>query len=315
MEYSLEKIWNLNHEKLVEILGEDFKNIQKLKTKVSIKLYNEEKLDKKSDKIVETDNYYKIMKKASSLKIGLNKLKGCELNDYDSDDDLIDPVTMEKIKDENIIMNERRCYDKKTLKKIIIEGDGKDPYTRNDFPREITKKFKKYEIKNGVLDLSDMDLTEIPDDLPSNIDSLNLSNNRIKKIENNLFRHSTISDLNLSNNKIKKIDRDSFSSLILLENLDLSYNEIEEIENNFFNYPFSIENLNLSNNKIKKIEKNTFNGLPLLFTLDLSDNKIKEIEEGSFNKLFKITEINLSGNGLKNFAKGKRSRIFSTIKF
>jgi hypothetical protein len=98
MEYSLEKIWNLNHEKLVEILGEDFKNIQKLKTKVSIKLYNEEKLDKKSDKIVETDNYYKIMKKASSLKIGLNKLKGCELNDYDSDDDLIDPVTMEKMK-------------------------------------------------------------------------------------------------------------------------------------------------------------------------------------------------------------------------
>jgi len=119
MKYSLEEIWNLSREKLVKILGEDFSDIQKLKTKVSIKLYNNEELDKRSDEIVQYDNYYKIMKKASSFKNGLNKLRKCELNDYDSDEDPIDPITMEKISEEDLIMNERRCYDKKTLEKII----------------------------------------------------------------------------------------------------------------------------------------------------------------------------------------------------
>ena len=274
MKYSLEQIWNLGNDKLISILGRNLENKQKLKSKVSVKLYNEEKLDSKSSKIISIyDDYYEVMKNSSSLEEGLSKLRKCELNDYDSDENPIDPITMQKIKKGDEILNERRCYDKLTLKNIINNGDGKDPYTRNKFSSKIIEKMISFDVINGVLDLSSKNLTKVPKDLPINVKKLILFDNNIKKIQKN-----------------------SFNELSSLEELDLTNNEIEKIEDNSFLKLKNLQKLHLEDNKLKSLNKNIFNGLINLEILGLENNEIEEIEYNTFKILENINEINLMNN-------------------
>ena len=76
MKYSLEQIWEMKNNELETILGDFFNDEQKMKTRVSIKLYEENKLNNNDSNIINNNyqNYYKIMKKSESLKEGLNKL-------------------------------------------------------------------------------------------------------------------------------------------------------------------------------------------------------------------------------------------------
>ena len=302
MKYSLEQIWDLSRKELISILGEDFKDLQKLKTKVSIKLYNKEKLNQRGDKIVEYDDFYKIMKKASSLEEGLSKLRKCELNDYDSDEDPIDPIIIKKINETDLIYNERRCYNKKTLEQIIDNGDGNDPYTRNLISEDVRSKLNlsKYKVISGFLDLSNMNLTEIPGDLPKNLIELSLKNNKIKKIEENVFNGlSSLKRLYLNGNKIEKIEENSFNGLYSLQILYLNSNEIEKIEDNTFNGLYSLKTLILNHNKIEEIKENIFNGLSSLKKLYLSYNKIEKIEKNSFNGLYSLNQLYLSSNEIE----------------
>jgi len=264
IKFSLEQVWNMDYDLLIYFLDEELEepgNNQKLKTKVSMLFYNDDLLNKNSQKIVSKKDYFKIMKKSSSLENGFKNLKTkkCELNDYDSDENSIDPVTREK-----------------------------------------NMENKQYIVTNGYLNLSDEGLTEIPDDLPNNIIKLDLSGNEIEKIEGNVFNGlSSLEVLYLSNNKIKKIEGNVFDELSSLQDLDLGENGIKKIRENAFNGLSSLQDLNLSNNKIEKIEENAFNGLSLLKYLYLSENEIEKIEENAFIGLSSLKYLYLSNNKIK----------------
>ena len=81
------------------------------------------------------------------------------------------------------------------------------------------------ELEDGELDLSNMNLTEIPKDLPSSLKWLGLSDNKITKIEN---LPSSLDWLSISNNNITKIE----------------------------NLPSSLVKLYIDNNIITKLEDN-----------------------------------------------------------
>jgi Leucine-rich repeat (LRR) protein len=117
----------------------------------------------------------------------------------------------------------------------------------------------------------------------------------------NVNKLRSIISLDLSRNRIKKIE--GFDSLVSLQNLDLSYNRITKIEG--LEKLISIQKLNLSNNQIRKI-----GGLEKLVSLELlhlSDNRITKMEGLAnlrslqklylyLNKIMKIEELDSLGS-------------------
>jgi Leucine-rich repeat (LRR) protein len=174
--------------------------------------------------------------------------------------------------------------------------------------KDIIKYLEKKDKNIKELKLVGYNLMEIPNlSKFTNLETLNLSNNKIKFLLN---IPSTVKTLIIKNNKIEKILYISENLKILnisrnlLTELDLINTNIEElicIENKIssISYPYLLKKLNISHNKLKNLH-----GLPsTLIMLDCSFNKIKYIDslpnsleyfEISCNKLSIIDKNNLS---------------------
>lgn len=128
---------------------------------------------------------------------------------------------------------------------------------------EITNK-----IFNKKLDLSNMALERIPDLSNHEIDEVDLSNNKIKKFEEDFFNFK-IKKINLMNNKIEGI---VVIDSLKLENLNISKNKIEKI---YVNNSI-IRNLNASDNKLVLLQMPLYNSKNINFTgdtLNISNNR------------------------------------------
>ena len=182
------------------------------------------------------------------------------------------------------------------------------------------------------VDLSDSNLEEITGDAFESTPSLkmlNLSKNRIRRIDPNSFRVlgrslsslninnglrmrtfpctilaplNSLINLNLMNNDIDSFSRpeDCFNSLIHVQNVALDFNSLKSLSTDLFK-PLSSElvSLSLSFNKITQIDSGTFNELDSLQSLDLSYNHIRKLETLSFANLRNIRSINLEGNDIE----------------
>ena len=190
-----------------------------------------------------------------------------------------------------------------------------------------------FDRKQGTLDLSNCDLTEIParqilSMLSPHLQTLYLNDNRITKIEKNAFAGlnslqllnlsannidkieknafeglNSLQRLNLSGNDIDKIEKNAFTGLTGLQEMDLSFNDIDKIEKNAFTGLNSLQRLNLYANNIDKIENNAFEGLNSLQGLTLSANDIDKIEKNAFEGLNSLLVLNLSNNKIINIEK------------
>ncbi|WP_449400664.1 hypothetical protein [Chryseobacterium wanjuense] len=117
-------------------------------------------------------------------------------------------------------------------------------------------------LNNSVLDMSNSNLKQIPDLRHTKYTEVNLSKNRIEKLDFSKLPY-TIKKLNFSHNKLKgNISlRDKTYKLSFL---DLSYNEINHFDSN---YP--LDTLKLNNNKLKGISCYVDN----MKFLDISENR------------------------------------------
>ncbi|XP_064648379.1 leucine-rich repeat-containing protein 4C-like [Lineus longissimus] len=138
-----------------------------------------------------------------------------------------------------------------------------------------------------------MDLTKLT--------SLTLKSNKLDGLYPGSFmlgEAQTLQTLKLSSNGLKRLQDYTFRGL-RVDVLDLSGNDIESIEAETF-FEASVKSLNLSNNKLKTLGGATLRPLAeSLTTLDMRRNGMKSFDEDLLSSLTKLVEINLSWNMIR----------------
>lgn len=187
--------------------------------------------------------------------------------------------------------------------------------------------FNTWCVHKRTLDLSDSNITNIKDYSFINctdLEFLNLQNNRIKILRKNVFNGLfSLKVLNLNNNKIADIELGAFNisssynhlqklylsdistleptifiGLRLLKFLFLTKSVIPQLTEGSFRFLPTLEELNLQYNTFGSLEKRAFIGLPFLHTLNLSHSSFDTLKIGVFNdcgsvKILDLTNIKL----------------------
>ncbi len=173
------------------------------------------------------------------------------------------------------------------------------------------------------LDLSANNLTEVDVRKFDRLKVLNLTSNRIRRLQSIKLSNTTLDSLDVSRNRLFKFEHwyvpptrrlyvhsnnifelgPNVTLPRTLELLDLTRNEIENVEHVRFRSK-SLKVLNLSVNLINSVPEPIFRQLPALETLVLECNKIFDIEVGAFSGNAKLIELNLRDNNLSALKKG-----------
>ncbi|XP_031153532.1 toll-like receptor 13 [Sander lucioperca] len=109
---------------------------------------------------------------------------------------------------------------------------------------------------------------------------------------------STVNGLDLSVNKIQIIQASDFKTLSVLTQLDLKRNLIDQIHPGTFANLISLKKLNLNNNRLVQLADDLFDGLSNLTELRLYRNHIGAVSSTSFKSLTSLTFLDISKNKL-----------------
>ncbi|XP_012057851.1 PREDICTED: uncharacterized protein LOC105620986 [Atta cephalotes] len=137
----------------------------------------------------------------------------------------------------------------------------------------------------------------------NHLKSLNLRDNELTEIPGiNLKTLKNLTVLDLSMNKITKVNDNAFVGTKLIT-LKLSDNEVTLVPGSFRGLEKTLKNLNLKGTRQKKVPE-ALRGLKTLAFLDLSQNSIRELPGTSGTKAFEgldsLTGLNLERNLIQN---------------
>ncbi|XP_074506025.1 amphoterin-induced protein 3 [Sebastes fasciatus] len=156
---------------------------------------------------------------------------------------------------------------------------------------------------SDILSCTDAGLDQVPREMPVSTVTLDLSHNRIERLDGGgfegLYRLET---LRLANNQLATIQPGAFrnTSGTLLRHLDLSSNQLQVLERHYFLDLPGLEELLLFNNRIIRVESRALAGLGSLRKAYLSHNRLTDfpffsIQEHSHPHL---SMLDLSSNRL-----------------
>ncbi|XP_033195282.2 leucine-rich repeat and fibronectin type-III domain-containing protein hattifattener isoform X2 [Bombus vancouverensis nearcticus] len=133
--------------------------------------------------------------------------------------------------------------------------------------------------------------------------SINLKDNELTEIPSETLKTlKNLTVLDLSMNKITRVNDDTFAGLKLVT-LKLSDNEVTLAPGSFRGLERSLKNLNLKGTRQKKVPE-ALRGLRTLAFLDLSQNSIRELPGSAGTKAFEgldsLTGLNLERNLIQN---------------
>lgn len=137
----------------------------------------------------------------------------------------------------------------------------------------------------------------------SSLKSVNLKDNELTEIPSETLKTlKNLTVLDLSMNKITRVNDDTFAGLKLVT-LKLSDNEVTLAPGSFRGLDRSLKNLNLKGTRQKKVPE-ALRGLRTLAFLDLSQNSIRELPGSAGTKAFEgldsLTGLNLERNLIQN---------------
>ena len=136
---------------------------------------------------------------------------------------------------------------------------------------------------------------------PVNTVSLNLSRNRIHKVEAGALQElNHLQQLFLGHNHLEEIDTYMFKNLATLTILDVMYNHLKILKSGIFGDLFNLVELKLSKNQINHLETGVFQNLINLQNLSLAFNELTALPPGIFTHLTHLQEIVLAYNHLSN---------------
>lgn len=218
---------------------------------------------------------------------------------------------------------------------LLLAGAAVHGNTEKDFTQQCNKCRCSWKSGKRNADCTNQGLDLIPDDLSSELQVLDLSNNRIGEIrgyemmrahQQNLhklyiknstietlhkdsFRNLTILiELDLSNNKLKRLDPGLFDDLKKLRVIMLNHNQIERIENNLFQNLRFLTKIELNDNLIYRVALHSFINVPALSQIELDYNRLQILRKETFVNLEKLTSLSLTNNpwncscALRNFS-------------
>ena len=204
------------------------------------------------------------------------------------------------------------CNNKKfsNLSQLTRNQDGQDQFEKN-----LTKQLL-YAAKVNLKHLSNNQLFNAA------INTVNFSHNALEELKNETFMDMLLLEtLDLSSNQIKLIENDTFTPIAKhLTNLYLDHNKLVHLYN--LSELYSLKNLTLSNNmltqlpmfpgqltrldlswnNLSSLTSVTFQGLILLEKLDMSSNNISFFDSDVFSHMTNLVELNLNTNYIKRIA-------------
>ena len=141
-------------------------------------------------------------------------------------------------------------------------------------------------------------LTELPNNLPSNVVVLNLNHNNLKRLNVEALQNCTrLTELHLASNAIEQFDKELLLKLDALDLLDLSSNQLSHLDSDSFSEASkSLRRLHLSDNPIVLPDSGPFLVLPDLEHLHLAGCNMTELPDETFTELGGLTLLDLFGN-------------------
>jgi Leucine-rich repeat (LRR) protein len=118
--------------------------------------------------------------------------------------------------------------------------------------------------------LNGNNLSSVPGSLPSSLQRLYLDNNKITLLTDTFPPNSQIDTLNLMNNRITSVSSDALRRLPKLRSLDLSGNRVTELRGHTFSKNTQLRRLLLSKNPLHTFHHHSFRGLRNLRILSLA---------------------------------------------
>ncbi|KAK5912726.1 hypothetical protein CesoFtcFv8_002569 [Champsocephalus esox] len=145
--------------------------------------------------------------------------------------------------------------------------------------------------------------------IPPQTQYLYLQNNYISEVTAEPFINATeIRWVNLANNRIHRIDKNVFEKVPALLYLYVQRNNLKEVPAGL---PASLEQLRLGRNRISKIPAGSFSHMGNLTLLDLYHNQLSDSGMGknTFKDLKGLVQLNLAHNILKKMPTGVPSSL------
>nr|XP_006815649.1 PREDICTED: leucine-rich repeats and immunoglobulin-like domains 2 isoform X2 [Saccoglossus kowalevskii] len=155
-----------------------------------------------------------------------------------------------------------------------------------------------------LVDCSNKHLTEMPKEIPTWTEFLDLQSNYIQSLPHDAFDGLVnLRQLDLSNNELTTINGSIFENLTRLQELKIAFNSLTTIPN-FGGKLINLTQLSLHHNNIIDISGTSLDGLASLRELDLNYNKIEELKCGSFPSRNMLHQLYLNNNKITTLQPG-----------
>lgn len=202
----------------------------------------------------------------------------------------------------------------KKLKKLIINASGVSSIKENAF-RNLSN---LEELSLSTNDLESISNNAFAVEFNKTIKKLDLSVNRLEKLDRILQGLSGLEEIMLHDNKIAgSLKYENLKGLSNLKFLDCERNNISKIEDDAFQDLEKLDTVKFMGNKISKLDSvnNPFNGLKNLKSIQFPNNDLTLADPYIFSSMNKLTELFLFGNTIKpGFVKNLTKKIHENIK-
>ncbi|GLH11070.1 Protein artichoke [Gryllus bimaculatus] len=137
-----------------------------------------------------------------------------------------------------------------------------------------------------TVDCSHRGLTQVPRNLPTDAERVQLMENEIHTIERGAFQDLlALERLRINNNRLRHLPDGLFGNMPNLLRLDLSHNQLEIVGRKTLRGVTTLKNLQLDNNQITCIDELALRGLSNLEILTLNNNNLTSLAKDIFEDI------------------------------
>lgn len=159
----------------------------------------------------------------------------------------------------------------------------------------------KWNSGKKTADCKNVSMLQIPTDMSSEMQVLDLSYNQIAELRRDEFKDANLENLHkifMRNCTLQEINRDAFKGLQVLIEMDFSNNQVRVLHPGTFSGLIKLRTLILNNNEIEVLDDYLFDNLTFLYKIELKNNRIHRVGLQTFVDVQSLIQIFLDSNRL-----------------